>query len=176
MSDQVPPVPLYDRIQAHIARYPERRSAILGALRLAQEEHGWLSPAAFREVAEAMDLTPAQCQSVASFYDMYYLHPKGVHTVEVCTNIACGIVGAGAVLRAFEDVLGIHAGDTTPDGAITLKSVECLGGCGWGPVVSIDAHYQEHFTPAGAGPLVARLYASPAAPPAETPTTSGGAA
>ena len=148
---------LHDRIQAEIAKYPDRRSAIINALRLAQEEHGWLSPAAFEEVSRAIDLSPAQCQSVASFYDMFFLHPKGRHTVEVCTNVACGLVGAGAVVRAFEDALGVHLGDTTPDGLVTLRSVECLGGCGWGPVVSVDERYQEHFQPEDAAPLVARL-------------------
>ena len=148
---------LYQKIQAEIAKYPERRSAILNALRLAQEEFGWLSPEAFEEVSRAIDLPVAQCQSVASFYDMFFLQPKGRHTVEVCTNVSCALVGAGGVVRAFEDELGVHLGETTEDGAITLRSVECLGGCGWGPVVSVDERYHEHVTPVDAQAICRRL-------------------
>jgi NADH-quinone oxidoreductase subunit E len=134
---------LYDDIQ-HIAdQYPVRRSAVLPALRLAQERYGWLPPQAFREVAEALELTPAYCMAVASFYDMYHLEPVGEHLVEVCTNISCALVGAQQTLEAFERELGIAAGDTTPDGAITLRTVECAGGCSWGPVVAIDHRYRE---------------------------------
>ena len=108
------------------------RSATLPALRLAQERYGWLSEEAFREVAEALDETPAYCMAVASFYDMYHLKPVGRHLVEVCTNISCALVGAQQVLEAFQDELGIHAGETTEDGEVTLRTVECAGGCGWG--------------------------------------------
>src|SRR3954452_15362631 len=107
---------LYERIQAVAAQYPQRRSAILPALRLAQEEHGWLSPQAFDEVAEALAFTPALCKSVASFYDMFRLEPAGRHEICVCTNVSCALVGAGDTLRAFERELGVHAGETTPDG------------------------------------------------------------
>ena len=97
---------LYDEIQEIRARYPVSRSATLPALRLAQERHGWLSPEAFREVAEALEETPAYCMAVASFYDMYHLAPVGTHLVEVCTNVSCALVGAQQVLEAFQDELG----------------------------------------------------------------------
>jgi NADH-quinone oxidoreductase subunit E len=148
---------LYDRIQAEIAKYPDRRSAIINALRLAQEEHGWLTPQAIEEVARAIDLSPATCQAVASFYDMFYLEPKGTHVIEVCTNLSCQLVGAGKVVEALERELGIHLGETTPDGRITLRSVECLGGCGWGPVVAVDERYHEHFQPGDAAALVTEV-------------------
>jgi NADH-quinone oxidoreductase subunit E len=135
---------LYEEIQAIRALYPQPRSAVIPALRLAQERHGgWLPPEAFREVAEALELTPAYCQSVASFYDMFHLEPVGRHVVEVCTNISCGLVGAQQTLEAFERELGVHPGETTPDGEVTLRTVECYGGCGWGPVVAIDGRYRE---------------------------------
>ena len=93
---------LHDAIRQIAARYPESRSAVLPALRLAQEEHGgWLPPEAFREVGEALDLTPAYCEAVASFYDMYHLTPVGRHLVEVCTNVSCALAGAQQVLEAF---------------------------------------------------------------------------
>jgi len=134
---------LYDEIQQVKALYPETRSAILPALRLAQERYGWLSREAFEEVADALDLTPAYCMSVASFYDMFQLEPVGRHMVEVCTNVSCALVGAQQTLEAFERELGIRAGETTADGAVTLRTVECAGGCGWGPVVAVDHRYRE---------------------------------
>jgi NADH-quinone oxidoreductase subunit E len=134
---------LYDEIQVLAAQYPQRRSAVMPALRLAQERYGWLSPDAFREVADALELTPAYCKAVASFYDMYHLEPVGRHMVEVCTNISCALVGAQQVLEAFESELGIHAGETTEDGEFTLRTIECAGGCGWGTVVAVDHRYRE---------------------------------
>ena len=121
------------------AQYPESRSAVMPALRLAQEHHGgWLPPEAFRDVADALDLTPAYVKGVATFYDMFHLEPVGRRLVEVCTNICCGLRGAQDVLRAFERELGIEPGETTDDGEFTLRAVECIGGCGWPSVVAID--------------------------------------
>ena len=128
--------------------YPDPRSAVLPALRLAQERHdGWLPPEAFREVADALDLTPAYCKAVASFYDMFHTEPVGKHLVEVCTNISCALVGAQGVLEAFERELGVRAGETTDDNEVTLRAVECFGGCGWGTVVAIDHRYREPVRP-----------------------------
>ena len=133
-----------DEVREIAARYPDSRSAVLPALRIAQERHdGWLPPEAFKEVADALDLTPAYCQAVASFYDMYHLAPVGKHLVEVCTNLSCALVGAQQVLEAFESELGIGPGETTEDGEVTLRTVECAGGCGWGTVVAIDHRYHE---------------------------------
>jgi NADH-quinone oxidoreductase subunit E len=151
--------PLYDRIQDVIALYPERRSAIIPALRLAQEQHGWLPEEAFDEVADATGFTPAYCKSVASFYDMFRLHPVGRHEICVCTNISCALLGAGDTLRAFEQELGIPAGETTGDGLFSLKVVECYGGCGWGPVVSVDERYHEPLPAEQVPDLIAQLRA-----------------
>ena len=137
---------LYDAIQEIAAQYPVRRSAIMPALHLAQERYGWLPPEALREVAEALELTPAYCQAVASFYDMYHLEPVGRHEIAVCTNVSCALVGAQEVVEAFERELGIAPGETTEDGAFTLRTFECLGGCGWAPVVAIDWRYREPVT------------------------------
>jgi NADH-quinone oxidoreductase subunit E len=132
-----------DQVREVAARYPESRSAVLPALRLAQERHGgWLPPEAFREVGEALELTPAYCKGVASFYDMFHLEPVGRHLVEVCTNICCGLRGAQDVLRAFEDELGVAPGETTGDGQFTLRAVECIGGCAWPTVVAIDDYHR----------------------------------
>jgi NADH-quinone oxidoreductase E subunit len=148
---------LYDEIQKAAARYPERRSAIMPALRMAQERHGWLSPEALREVAAALDLTPAYCKAVASFYDMYHLDPVGRHRVEVCTNISCALVGAQQVLERFEAEFGIHSGETTEDGEVTLRTIECAGGCGWGTVVAVDHRYREPVRPEDVPAIVEEL-------------------
>jgi NADH-quinone oxidoreductase E subunit len=148
---------LYDEIQRVAAQYPQRRSAIMPALRLAQERYGWLSPEALREVGDALDLTPAYCEAVASFYDMFHLEPVGRHLVEVCTNISCALVGAQQVLAAFEQELGVHAGETTEDGEVTLRTIECAGGCGWGTVVAVDHRYREPVTPEDVPGIVAEV-------------------
>jgi NADH-quinone oxidoreductase subunit E len=125
------------------AQYPDRKSAVLPALRLAQERDGYLTREGFRDVADALDLTPAYCEGVASFYDMFHLEPVGRQLVEVCTNVSCALVGAQQVLEAFESELGVRAGGTTDDGAVTLRTIECAGGCGWGTVVAVNHRYRE---------------------------------
>jgi NADH-quinone oxidoreductase subunit E len=138
-----------DEFRAAVAKmratYPDERSAVLPALRLAQERHGgWLPEEAFREVADALDTTPAFCLSIASFYDMFHTEPVGRHLVEVCTNVSCALSGAQDVVEALERALGLHVGETSGDGSVTLRTVECLGGCGWATVVAVDIHPRLH--------------------------------
>jgi NADH-quinone oxidoreductase subunit E len=140
----MPDSALFTEIREVAERYPVKRSAIMPALHLAQEHYGWLPPEAFREVADALDLTPAYCQAVASFYDMYHLEPVGEHVIEVCTNVSCALVGAQQVLEAFEEELEVKSGDTSADGKWTLRTLECAGGCGWATVVAVDHRYREH--------------------------------
>jgi NADH-quinone oxidoreductase subunit E len=137
----------YDEVQELKAQYPDWRSATLPTLRLAQEKHGYLSPEALRECADALGTTPAFCESVASFYDMFHRAPVGRHLVEVCTNVSCALVGAQQVLEGFERELGVSAGGTSEDGLVTLRPIECLGGCGWATVVAIDHRYRTHVKP-----------------------------
>ena len=108
-------------------------------------------------MAEALELTPAYCQSVASFYDMFHLEPVGRCLIEVCTNISCALVGAQGVLESFETELGISAGETTAGGEFTLRCVECAGGCGWGTVVAVDHRYREHVKADDVRGIVAEL-------------------
>ena len=149
--------PLADDIGAVADQYPDRRSAVLAALRLAQERHGWLPPEALREAADALDVTPAYCQAVASFYDMFHLAPVGEHLVEVCTNLSCALVGAQQVLEAFERELGIGPGETSEDGEFTLRTIECAGGCGRAVVVAIDHRYREPVRPEDVAEIVEEL-------------------
>jgi NADH-quinone oxidoreductase subunit E len=151
---------LYDRIQDVRAKYPPgSESAVLPALRLAQDEHGWLSPDVIREVADAIDATPAYVKSIASFYDQFHLAPIGEHLVEVCTNVSCAVVGAQKVVDAFESELGCRAGETSADGKVTLRTVECLGGCGWATIVSVDHHYRTHVNAESVPAIVEELRA-----------------
>lgn len=152
---------LVERIEEVAARYPDRKSAIIPALRLAQEQYGWLPPEAFEAVAEALETTPAFAQSVASFYDMFHLTPTGKHLIEVCTNVACALCGSGEVLKEFEDQLGIKPGETTEDGAFTLRTVECLGGCGTAPTVAVNHRFREFFSGSQVKPLLTELKATP---------------
>src|SRR5215469_10013825 len=139
---------LYDKIQREREQFPEgSRSATIPALRLAQEQFGWLPPEAIREVADALELTPAYCHGVASFYDMFHLEPVGKHLVEVCTNLSCALVGAQKVVDVFEEELDLRIGRTTADGEITFRAVECLGGCGYATVVAVDGRYHQHVKP-----------------------------
>jgi len=139
-------------------RYPDSRTAVLPALRLVQEQNGgWLTTESFEQVGEALGLTPAYCQAVASFYDMFQLAPVGRHSVEVCTNLSCALVGAQQVVDAFESELGVAPGETTEDGEVTLRTVECLGGCGYATVVAVDHRYHQHVKPDDVPEIVKEL-------------------
>ena len=148
----------YAEVQELRSRYPDERSAVMPALQLAQERHGgWLPEAALREVADALDVTPAYCVSIASFYDMLHVEPIGRHVVEVCTNVSCAVSGAQGVVEAFERELGMRVGETTEDGAVTLRTVECLGGCGWATVVAVDNRHRLHVRPGDVAGIVKEL-------------------
>jgi NADH-quinone oxidoreductase E subunit len=149
---------LQDEIREAAEPYPDQRSAVMSGLRLAQHAYGgWLPPEALAEVAEALELTAAHVQAVASFYDMYHLAPVGEHLVEVCTNISCALVGAQQVVEAFEQGLGVRVGETSEDGKVTLRTVECAGGCGYAPVVIVDHRYREPTRPEDVPGIVAEL-------------------
>jgi NADH-quinone oxidoreductase E subunit len=148
----------YEEVQKIRGRYPAgSHSAALPVLRLAQVKHGYLTREALEEAADALDVTPAFCYSVATFYDMFHLEPVGTHAIEICTNLPCGLCGAQKVVEAFEQELGIKAGETTADGNVTLRAVECLGGCGYATVVAVDHRYQHHVKPEDAAEIVGGL-------------------
>jgi len=114
---------------------------------LAQRDYdGWLPEAAFDEVAAVMDLPTAHVAATATFYTMLNKKPVGRHLVQVCTNIACSLLGAEHLVEHISSKLGIAVGQTTPDGKFTLLEVECLGSCGTAPVMQIDDRYYEDLT------------------------------
>jgi NADH-quinone oxidoreductase E subunit len=131
------------KIEELFRLYPERRGALLPAIYLLQEETGHVSAEGARELAELFELKPVQVWEVLSFYNMFYTEPQGRHHVYVCTNLPCSLRGARAILRGIESHLGIHAGETTKDGRITLGHEECLGSCGTAPLLRVDGEYRE---------------------------------
>jgi NADH-quinone oxidoreductase E subunit len=133
------------RIDAEIARYPQRRGALLPALHLAQREHGWISPEIARELAEIFEIRSIDVMEVVSFYNMFFDRPQGRHHVHVCTNLPCSLRGARGLMRALEAHLGVEAGETTADGRITLGHEECLGACAWAPMLRVDDVYHENL-------------------------------
>ena len=137
-----------------LGKYPEKRSAVMPLLYIAALEHGHVSNDAMRDVAELTGLTPAQVQSVASFYTMYRREPVGKYVVSVCTSISCYLRGADAVLEAIEDEAGILDGETTPDQLISVEHVECSGACGGAPAVSVNWELIEGLEPDKARDLV----------------------
>jgi NADH-quinone oxidoreductase subunit E len=137
-----------------IARYPQARSALLPLLHLVQAEDGCLTPAGIAFCAAQLGLTAAEVTAVATFYSMYRRTPTGEYLVGVCTNTLCAIMGGDAILEALQDHLGIHAGQTTDDGRVTLEHVECNAACDYSPVVMVNWEFFDNQTPSSARELV----------------------
>jgi NADH-quinone oxidoreductase subunit E len=135
------------QIQALMSKYPQKRSALIPSLQIAQKETGFLSHNTICEVAKLFDLAPNEVNQVASFYTMLYKKPIGKYVIQVCTNISCLICNAEEIMAHLSDRLGIRPGETTPDGKFTLLEVECLGSCGTSPVIQINDDYYEDLTP-----------------------------
>ena len=132
-----------------IARYPEgkQKSALLPVLHLAQESFGgWLSVETMDYVANLLHLEPIEVYEVATFYSMFNTQPVGKYMFEVCQTGPCMLSGSDDIIAYIKEKLGINAGETTPDGMFTLKTVECLGACGYAPMMQLGKHYREHLT------------------------------
>jgi NADH-quinone oxidoreductase subunit E len=162
-ADVAVPEDLRATIEHHMSLYPDRRSAVLPALRAAQERHGWLSPEAVGQVAAVMQVTPAYLESIASFYDMLELEPVGRHTIYMCTNLSCQLRGAKDVLQALSEATGAPVGGSSPDGLFHLRSFECLGACDLAPMASIAGHYRGPLDARDAREIAAHLRAGGAA-------------
>src|SRR5439155_23407331 len=121
-----------------LPRYPQKRAALLPTLWLAQEEFGWLPPEVMEYVGQLLDLPPSYVYATASFYTMYNLTKPGQYKIEVCRTHSCAICGAFEILEHLEKKLGVHTGETTPDGRYTLGTAECLGSCGTAPMFQIN--------------------------------------
>ncbi len=128
-------------------RYETTMAALLPALHMVQHEYGWVPKQAMLEIADALSITPADVLDTASFYEEYWLKPKGEHVIAVCRSIACEFCGHEKITQAVKDKLGIDVGETTDDGKFTLVELECLGSCGTAPVALVDEDLQENLTP-----------------------------
>ena len=135
-----------EKIADIVARYAEKRGALLPLLWLAQEEQGYVSEDAMKEIAGLLDLTPPQVYETVTFYTMYNRRPIGKYHIQVCRSLMCALVGTDNLLGWIHAKLGITTGQTTPDGLFTLSQVECLASCGTGPMMQINDDYYERLT------------------------------
>ena len=143
-------------------RYPQPRSAILPSLWAVQHEVGYVSDEGMQAVAEILGLAPSEVQAVSTFYSMYFDRPAGEHHILVCVNVACALRGADETVEYIERKLGCPSGSTTADGKFTWEStIECLGACGYAPMMQIDHHFHEHLTPQRIDAILERVAAGP---------------
>jgi NADH-quinone oxidoreductase subunit E len=129
-----------------LSRYPNKMAATIPVLHLCQEQNGWISDDVIAFVAQRLEVTTAHVQGVVTFYTLFNQKPVGKHTVWVCRTLSCALRGADDVLRHCEKRLGIHEGETTKDGKITLKTAECLAACGQAPMMQVDKTFHENLT------------------------------
>jgi NADH-quinone oxidoreductase subunit E len=129
-----------ERIAREVAKYPagQKQSAVMSALAIAQDQHGWLSDEAIEAVAGVLGMPPVAVYEVATFYNMYDLKPAGRHKVTVCTNLPCALSGGVDAAEHLKQRLGVGFGGTTADGCVTLREGECMGACGDAPVLLVD--------------------------------------
>ena len=127
--------------------YPDRRGALLPVLHMAQDSFGYVSLEVEEYVAGLFELSPAHVHEVVTFYTLYFQQPKGRHVVSVCHNLSCHLMGAKGIIEHLEGRLGVEVGETTPDGRITLLSVECLCACEGAPMMQVDDRYEVNLTP-----------------------------
>jgi NADH dehydrogenase subunit E (EC 1.6.5.3) len=129
-------------IDIEVAKYPpdQKQSAVMGALRIAQSEIGWLKPDMIEYVADYLDMPAIAAYEVATFYNMYDTKPVGRHKITICTNLPCALMGAKDLAEHVKHKLGIGFGETTEDGRYTLKEGECMGACGDAPMCLHNNH------------------------------------
>jgi len=132
-----------------VAMYPDRRSALLPALWVAQKEQGFVGTKAMEEIAAKLDVAPAFVAGVVSFYTMYQTKPIGRHLIQVCTTLSCYLRGADRLVSHLRRKLGVEVGGTTADGKFTLVTVECLGSCGTAPMLQLNDDFHENLDPIG---------------------------
>ena len=147
-----------DEIERLVARFPERRSALLPALKLAQLERGYLPPEVVAETADVVGVPHPAAFELVAFYNMLHAHPEGATLVTVCDQLPCALRGAARLLRQLADGLGIQPGQTTPDRAVTLeRTSECFGACHRAPMARVNDEYRENLTPEATQQLLSEL-------------------
>lgn len=136
-----------DEMRQIAARYPQARSALLPMLHLVQSVDGRVSPRGIEACAEVLGITTAQVSGVATFYTMYKRRPAGQHHVGVCTTALCAVLGGDQLLEQVEEKLGVHEGETTPDGTFSLERIECNAACDYAPVMMVDWEFMDNMDP-----------------------------
>jgi NADH-quinone oxidoreductase subunit E len=136
-----------NRFSEMLTHYPTLRSCLVPTLLYAQDEAGYLSDEVVAEIAARLELTQLEVRNVISYYSMLVTKPRGKYNVQVCTNIACMLVGGEELLQHCEKRLGIGHKGTTPDGLFALEEVECIGACSWAPAVQVNYDFHENLTP-----------------------------
>jgi NADH-quinone oxidoreductase E subunit len=134
-----------DRIEAIFAKYPDKRSAVMPLLYLAQEEYGHITPESFEEIGAMVDVDPTQVRSIAGFYTMFREEPKGKYWLQVCTDLPCALRGADQLYEDLCGELGVEDGGTTEDGLFTVERVMCLAACDKAPMLQCNFHYYENL-------------------------------
>jgi NADH-quinone oxidoreductase subunit E len=134
-------------IEDILGRYPNKMAACIPVLHACQDQNGWCSPELIDWVARRLDLSTAHVTGVVTFYTLFNQKPVGKHQVWVCQTLPCALRGGEDLLHHCEKRLGIKQGETTPDGAVTLRSAECLASCGTAPMIQVDKTYHENLTP-----------------------------
>lgn len=145
------------RLDELLTKYPpeRKRSAVLAALYLVQEQQGYLTANAMRHIAPILDLTPAEVEDVATYYVMFFREKVGTYVLQVCRTLSCALNGAERVTEALAEKLGIKPGETDPSGMFTLLEFECLGACDRAPIVMVNnEHWHEKATPESCGKLI----------------------
>ncbi|MBI2845257.1 MAG: NADH-quinone oxidoreductase subunit NuoE [Chloroflexi bacterium] len=140
-----------------LKRYPDKRSAILPTLYLAQRDYGYLTPKAMQEVAELLELDPTEVNTVAAFYTLFYREPVGKFVIQVCEDLPCALCGAEKIVSHLRERLGIEVGETTADGLFTLQTVMCVAGCDRAPVMQVNLKYFEGLTPESVDKILEEL-------------------
>ena len=140
-----------------LSRYPTRRAACIPILHLCQEQQGYVSEEVIDFVAHRLDLSPAQVKGVVTFYTLFHTEPAGRHQVWVCKTLSCALRGAENIISHCEKKLGIHVGETSADGKVTLRTAECLASCGSAPMMQVDKNYYENLTPAEVDRILDRV-------------------
>ncbi|MDG1846483.1 MAG: NAD(P)H-dependent oxidoreductase subunit E [Acidimicrobiales bacterium] len=140
-----------------ISMYPQKKSALIPLLHLAQEQDGWVSDEAMKHIATLLDVTPAEVLGTCSFYEMFKRHPVGEYQINICHGISCHLLGADGVLEHAEDSLGVKQGEITKDGKFSFEGVECIAACTEGPCLQINYRYVNKVNSSDFDDLVARL-------------------
>jgi NADH-quinone oxidoreductase subunit E len=151
------PVALREKIDEIVSKSETKQSALIPVLHEVQNKYGWLSLESMKEVAEILDIPPASVQNVATFYTMFFIKPIGRHVIWLCRTLSCALRGAEHIEHYLSEKLGIHTGETTPDGKITFLEAECLASCGTAPVMLVDDELYENLTRKKIDELIEKL-------------------